>query len=641
MDERTASNSTHDLLLALAGRVDDDMLAWARELVAVGDDTRAIELLTASMVAERTVLPVEVRDALVAAGRALRVDLDPSALAPASNEQGTAHTFDSSPQGVEDVAAAVADLPPRLLRDCAVHLSWRLTPAGTAPGPLPHPVVLVEIEDGMQPSDVLAYQLAVALDRAGVNASVEVLTARRARSPYHVAALREALPVIIGDLIDGPSPFAEPRKKPAPPPAASPPPPPPPPPPLREEHPLREDHPLREAHPLREEPPPRDEPEPEPEPPGYEPRTQTRERYEIPHPPEPVEMHEPEPMHEPEEPVAQDEPAQSHEPPVRAAFGNSGRRRLITEEAEPVEPGPRPVPRTVPDAGTPRRTTVTPISRTVLPAPVPLVRRDAATPPQVHPLAPLPKQESPEPTEQLRQSPARRSGESPALAALNDPLSGPLNEPLLDPLLAPRYLDDDPLGVDDADVPPPTTQIDAPVEEPEPAAPEESWAAEWSSGSWAMSEPVEARRTPVGEVDRAPAPERETAEPEHENDWYSRHSFDEPAEAHPQTRPAHEPDVEHAEADDEPEQQAPAAGTPLGLRPESLARLSDADRELLARLQAELIEGRKPRMSRRAGIAGKEQQSSGVPTNGAQANGSPGNNGHAGPRRANPPDLAG
>jgi hypothetical protein len=69
----------------------------------------------------------------------------------------------------------------------------------------------------------------------------------------------------------------------------------------------------------------------------------------------------------------------------------------------------------------------------------------------------------------------------------------------------------------------------------------------------------------------------------------------------------------------------------LGLRPESLARLSDADRQLLARLQAELLDGRKPRVSRRAGIA------NGSGTNGSSGNGS----GINGAPRADPPDLAG
>jgi hypothetical protein len=57
----------------------------------------------------------------------------------------------------------------------------------------------------------------------------------------------------------------------------------------------------------------------------------------------------------------------------------------------------------------------------------------------------------------------------------------------------------------------------------------------------------------------------------------------------------------------------------FGLRPESVGRLTDADRQLLARLQAELLDGRKVRNGRRPGA--------GPGTNGAH--------------RATPPDLAG
>ena len=57
-------DETHELLLAIAGRVDDDLLAWARELVAVGEDTRAVELVTAGLSADRVALPAAVRAAL-------------------------------------------------------------------------------------------------------------------------------------------------------------------------------------------------------------------------------------------------------------------------------------------------------------------------------------------------------------------------------------------------------------------------------------------------------------------------------------------------------------------------------------------------------------------------------------------------
>ena len=66
----------HDLLLALAGRLDDDLLAWARELVAVGEEGQAVELVTAALAAERVMLPAAVRVAVVAAARAAHTDLD-------------------------------------------------------------------------------------------------------------------------------------------------------------------------------------------------------------------------------------------------------------------------------------------------------------------------------------------------------------------------------------------------------------------------------------------------------------------------------------------------------------------------------------------------------------------------------------
>ena len=87
----------HDLLLALAGRLDDDLLAWARELLAVGEEDQAVELATAALAAERVVLPPTLRDALVAAARAAHTDLDAAtALAPGAVEEGTRHRFDAA-----------------------------------------------------------------------------------------------------------------------------------------------------------------------------------------------------------------------------------------------------------------------------------------------------------------------------------------------------------------------------------------------------------------------------------------------------------------------------------------------------------------------------------------------------------------
>jgi hypothetical protein len=63
---------------------------------------------------------------------------------------------------------------------------------------------------------------------------------------------------------------------------------------------------------------------------------------------------------------------------------------------------------------------------------------------------------------------------------------------------------------------------------------------------------------------------------------------------------------------DEPPEHDGADREELGLRPDSIARLSDADRQLLARLQAELLEGRRQRIGRRI--------TNGVPTNGSHRN---------------------
>ncbi|MDN5858188.1 MAG: hypothetical protein L0H84_06145, partial [Pseudonocardia sp.] len=160
----------------------------------------------------------------------------------------------------------------------------------------------------------------------------------------------------------------------------------------------------------------------------------------------------------------------------------------------------------------------------------------------------------------------------PTLPAVADPLSGPLSgsEPMLAPLLDPTIHEHDPLGVDH--LVGPSRHRAAPEPEPEPEqAIEDGWAAEWASGSWAPPEPDQA--TPAA-VD-------------------------------------HEPDAVPA-ADPPPRERGPRP-TPVQ-RPvdQAAARLSEADRELLARLQAELVAGRKPRVPRRPAPASGQPASNGV-----------------------------
>jgi hypothetical protein len=254
----------------------------------------------------------------------------------------------------------------------------------------------------------------------------------------------------------------------------------------------------------------------------------------------------------------------------------------------------------------------------------------------------------------------RSLGQTPAFDSLNDPLSGPLREPLLEPLLDPTISEDNPLGAAGKT---PTPGHD----DRELARGDDEWSSEWLSGSWAMAPSALAdgppRRPDEPEAASDEVPERRVGAPESSQKASryeeppsreprpaprrpARHRYaDEQVGAgngdgiaEPAAEPSPEPEAEAAPRPEPPAQadQAPATppdadGADLGLRPESLARLSDSDRELLARLQAELQVGSRPRVIRRAGIA------NGSGPNGSNGNGSGGN---GNPRR-DPPDLAG
>ncbi|WP_214404482.1 hypothetical protein [Pseudonocardia lacus] len=208
--ESTSQNATHDLLLALAGRVDDDLLGWARELVAVGEDAHAVEMLTASLAADRVALPPIVRGRLVELARSARIDLDvDAALRPATAEDATEHRFAAEESLAGPVATVLVSLPARQLEGCRVLLTHRRTAAGAAPGPLPHPVLLVEVEPGSRRPDMLAYQLTVALQRSGVVCSVEVLTVGGGVPAYHAEAMRSARQLRLDRRPQAPAPAGE------------------------------------------------------------------------------------------------------------------------------------------------------------------------------------------------------------------------------------------------------------------------------------------------------------------------------------------------------------------------------------------------------------------------------------------------
>src|SRR5581483_4340572 len=183
-------------LLSLAGLIDDELLGWCRELTAVGESDYALELVTAAVAADHVRVPEAVHAALSRTAKG-----QPGLSLPAPDPAPVmTHRFLADPASVGHSTSGrspvdvLHTLPTRLVRGCRLWLSWRLTPAGSAPTPVPHPVLLLETADGGG-ADVLAYQVADLLGQAGVFASVEVFGAGAALDEYHRAALAASVPL--------------------------------------------------------------------------------------------------------------------------------------------------------------------------------------------------------------------------------------------------------------------------------------------------------------------------------------------------------------------------------------------------------------------------------------------------------------
>lgn len=199
LEDADVAVETHGLLLSLAGLIDDELLGWCRELVAVGESEYALELVTASVQADRVRLPEQLHADLLDTALRHRVLGRADTLPPADATPRMRHRFSTDPteHGFPErpfgpaPEEALRLVPARLLRDCQLWMTWRLTPAGGAPGPVPHPVVLVETSDALG-AEALAYQVAEVLSRAGVFASVEVFSNTLQLGDYHREALAAA-----------------------------------------------------------------------------------------------------------------------------------------------------------------------------------------------------------------------------------------------------------------------------------------------------------------------------------------------------------------------------------------------------------------------------------------------------------------
>ncbi len=187
----------HNLLLALAGRLDDSALSEARELTARARLDEAAELTTGALIAGK--LPVRESEQHEL-GLVLELSRSDATLADhltvndAEADNGVLHHFTGDNQPERGIADAL-DRTLQVLPDVrSVHAVWRNTPAGSVPGPLPQRVVLVEIgPEGNPPA--AAYRVDAALRRVGIRAVVEVSGPGAERARYHDRAHDSAVAV--------------------------------------------------------------------------------------------------------------------------------------------------------------------------------------------------------------------------------------------------------------------------------------------------------------------------------------------------------------------------------------------------------------------------------------------------------------
>ncbi|MEV6910722.1 hypothetical protein [Amycolatopsis sp. NPDC051071] len=225
MDGFSVPLRLHNLLLALAGRIDDSALTEARELIARAHIDEAVELTTGTLIAGKIpVSSAEQRElALVLEMSRSDATLANDLLVVEEDEPVLTHRFTGENQPEFGLAEAL-DRTLQVLPDVrSVHAVWRNTPAGSVPGSLPQRVVLVEIGPEGNPPAV-AFRVDTALRRAGIRSVVEVAGPGVARSAYHQAASSAASPVwVTGSthssdfrsepVIPAPAPASEPAKE--------------------------------------------------------------------------------------------------------------------------------------------------------------------------------------------------------------------------------------------------------------------------------------------------------------------------------------------------------------------------------------------------------------------------------------------
>lgn len=199
---RPDQGGRHEVLLSLAGRIDDDALSSVRELVAVEDDAAAAELLGGCLLAAGAGVTAREHAVLGRWFAASRVDPELVDVLPRDPEadRREEHRFTPHPPSFarasgssRDAGEAVARAAARLPGVQRVRQCWRTTPAGSAPGPVPHRIVLVETHSA-DDCEHVAHHVAHAARELGA-VSVEVFAAGAELPAYHRAAVRVARPL--------------------------------------------------------------------------------------------------------------------------------------------------------------------------------------------------------------------------------------------------------------------------------------------------------------------------------------------------------------------------------------------------------------------------------------------------------------
>src|SRR4051794_11058608 len=146
MDGFSVPLRLHNLLLALAGRIDDSALTESRELIARAHIDEAVELTTGTLIAGRIpVSSAEQRElALVLEMSRSDATLANDLLVDEAEHELT-HRFTGDNQPECGRAGALARPLQVLPAVGSVHAVWRNPPAGGVPGALPRGVVLVEM----------------------------------------------------------------------------------------------------------------------------------------------------------------------------------------------------------------------------------------------------------------------------------------------------------------------------------------------------------------------------------------------------------------------------------------------------------------------------------------------------------------